>query len=149
LLDVEDLCAAIFLCCTLDQAKVNDTFNIGAKEFTTFREDYQAVLDVAGHGKRIIGLPASPAIWTLRLLEALGISPLYKWVYETADKDSFICVEKAERKLGFIPRFSNKDALIRNYQWYVDNIDRFQGQSGVNHRVPWKQGVLALAKYFF
>lgn len=149
LLDVEDLCAAIFLCCTLDQAKTNDTFNIGAKEFTTFREDYQTVLDVAGHGKRIIGLPAAPAIWTLRLLEALGVSPIYKWVYETADKDSFVSVENAERKLGFVPQFSNKESLIRNYQWYVDNIDQFQGQSGVNHRVPWKQGVLALAKYFF
>jgi nucleoside-diphosphate-sugar epimerase len=35
LLDVEDLCEAIYLCCTLDEEKVNDTFNIGAKEFTT------------------------------------------------------------------------------------------------------------------
>ena len=33
---------------TLDEKIVNDTFNIGAKEFTTMREDYQAVLDYAG-----------------------------------------------------------------------------------------------------
>jgi len=149
LLDVEDLCTAIYLCCTLDEDIVNDTFNIGAKEFTTFKEDYQAVLDYAGHGKKIIGLPAAPAIWTLRFLEQLGISPLYKWVYETANKDSFVSIEKAEKVLGFTPKYSNKDALIRNYQWYVDNLDKFQNQSGVSHRVPWSQGVLKLAKLVF
>jgi len=37
LLDVEDLCEAIWLTLTLDKAKVNDTFNIGAKAFTTMR----------------------------------------------------------------------------------------------------------------
>src|SRR5918997_3444560 len=66
LLDVEDLCAAIHLCLTLPAEQVNDTFNVGAAEFGTMREDYQAVLDAAGHGKRIVGLPAAPMIWTLR-----------------------------------------------------------------------------------
>src|ERR671929_1496106 len=33
LLDVEDLCEAIYRCLTLPEEQVNDTFNIGAKEF--------------------------------------------------------------------------------------------------------------------
>ena len=74
LLDVEDLCDAIYLCATLDKEKVNDVFNIGAKEFTTMKEDYQVVLDKAGFGKRILGFPAWPMIWTLRILEALHLS---------------------------------------------------------------------------
>ncbi|MDW8171058.1 MAG: NAD-dependent epimerase/dehydratase family protein [Anaerolineae bacterium] len=149
LLDVEDLCDAIYLTATLDKDQVNDTFNVGAKDFTTWGEDLQAVLDYAGFGKRIVPLPAAPAIWTLRLLEKLGISPLYKWVYETANKESFVSIEKAERVLGFAPKFSNKDALIRNYQWYLDNLHKFEKQTGVSHRVPWKQGVLKLAKLVF
>lgn len=148
-LDVEDLCEAIWLTLTLDEAKVNDTFNIGAKEFTTMREDYQAVLDVAGHGKKISGFPAAPMIWTLRFLEMLHLSPLYKWVYETACEDSFVSIEKAESILGYAPKYSNKDALIRNYRWYVDNLDTFKNASGVSHRVPWKQGILRFAKWFF
>jgi len=83
---------------------VNDTFNIGAKEFTTMKEDYQAVLDKAGFGKKIIGLPATPIIWTLRMLEVLHLSPLYKWVYETASKDSFVSIEKAEKILDYKDR---------------------------------------------
>ena len=149
LLDVEDLCEATYLCCTLDKDKVNDTFNIGAKEFTTMREDYQAVLDFAGHGKKIKGLPEKPIILTLKFLETLKISPLYKWVYETASKDSFVSIEKAEQKLGFKPKYSNKDALIRNYKWYVANHEKFKGKSGISHRVPWKQGILRVAKIFF
>lgn len=149
LLDVEDLCEAIYLCLTLPSDVVNDTFNIGAREFTTMREDYQAVLDYAGFGKRIIPLPATPAIWTLKILEALKISPLYKWVYESAAKDSFVSVEKAEKKLGFTPKYSNKEALIRNFQWYLANFDKIQGQTGISHRTPWKQGILKLAKFFF
>lgn len=149
LLDVEDLCAAIYLCATLDRDRVNDTFNIGAKLFTTMREDYQAVLDEAGFGKKIVPLPAGPAIWTLRLLEKLKLSPLYRWVYETAATDSFVSIDKAERVLGFRPKYSNKDALVRNYRWYIAHLDQFQHSSGVSHRVPWSQGILKVAKVFF
>jgi nucleoside-diphosphate-sugar epimerase len=149
LLDVEDLCDAIYLCATLDRDVVNDVFNIGAKEFTTMKEDYQAVLDYAGYGKKIRSLPEKPVIWTLKLLEKLKLSPLYAWVYETAAKDSFVSIEKAEKVLGFKPKHSNKDALIRNYQWYLNNLASFEHSTGVSHRVPWNQGILKLAKKFF
>lgn len=149
LLDVEDLCDAIYRCATLEPERVNDTFNIGAKEFMTMREDYQAVLDRAGFGKKIVGLPAAPVIWTLRILEALKLSPLYKWVYETAHKDSFVSIAKAEQKLDWHPKYSNQQALVRNYEWYLANLKNFAGKSGVSHRVPWKQGILSIAKLLF
>jgi nucleoside-diphosphate-sugar epimerase len=149
LLDVEDLCTAIYLTMIKEKSIVQDTFNIGAKEFTTMKEDYQAVLDYAGFGKRIIGFPALPVIWSLRVLETLKLSPLYKWVYETASKDSFVSIEKAERVLGFMPKYSNKDALVRNYKWYLKNLSKFEHQSGISHRVPWKQGILKVIKTLF
>ncbi|MDP6438656.1 MAG: NAD-dependent epimerase/dehydratase family protein [Candidatus Brocadiia bacterium] len=149
LLDVEDLVAAIYICLTGERDIVNDTFNIGAREFATMREDYQAVLDHAGHGKHIVCFPAGPVIWALRVLEALHLSPLYKWIYETAAADSYVSIEKAERLLGFTPRYSNRQALVRNYQWYIDHLDEFRNASGITHRVPWKQGILKLIKWFF
>jgi len=149
LLDVEDLCDAIFLTITKPVDVANKTYNIGAKEFTTMRKDFQAVLDEAGYGKKIKGFPAEPAMWFLRFLEMLHVSPLYKWVYETAATDSFVSIEKAEKELGYTPKFSNKDALIRNYRWYLKNLHRFEGKSGVTHRVPWKQGAVGMLKIFF
>ena len=149
LLDVEDLCQAIYLTATLEKERVNDTFNIGAREFSTMKEDFQAVLDYAGFGKSIKTFPAAPFILLLRLLEALRLSPLYKWVYETATRDSYVSIEKAEKVLGFNPKHSNKDALLRNYQWYLENLSSFSQKSGVSHRAPWKQGILKLAKKLF
>jgi len=149
LLDVEDLCEAIRLCLTLPEERVNDTFNIGAARFATMKEDYQAVLDHAGHGKKVVGFPAAPAIWGLRILDALKVSPLYKWVYETASKDSFVSIEKAERELGYSPKYSNQDALLKNFRWYLENREKIEKASGVSHRVPWKQGAIGLLKKVF
>lgn len=148
-LDVSDLCDAIILAAEAKPEISNDTYNIGAKEFGTFKGDFQAVLDEAGFGKKVVSLPAMPAIWILRLLERVKLSPLYPWVYETAIKDSYVSIEKAEKRLGFRPMFSNSEALLRNYEWYVENEDSFTGQSGVTHRVPWKQGALTMFKTFF
>ena len=149
LLDVADLCEAIYLCATLPDAVVNDTFNIGAQEFATMREDWQSVLDLAGFGKKIVPFPKKPVIWALRVLEALKLSPLYKWIYETAAQDSYVSIEKATRVLGWRPRYSNRDALSRNYKWYIENRDKFKNSTGVSHRSPWKQGALGIAKLFF
>ncbi len=148
-LAVEDLCDAIYACATLPCETVNDTFNVGAKEFGTPKSDFQAVLDYAGHGKKIIPIPEGPAILALKALSAVGLSPLYPWIYETVGKESFVSIDKARNTFGFAPKYSNKDALIRNYQWYVTNMDKFKNASGVSHRVPWKQGALSLAKVFF
>ncbi|HZG68347.1 MAG TPA: NAD(P)-dependent oxidoreductase, partial [Herpetosiphonaceae bacterium] len=63
--------------------------------------------------------------------------------------DSFVSIDKAEHLLGYKPKYSNKDALLRNLEWYADNRAKFANQSGVSHRVPWKQGALALAKRVF
>jgi nucleoside-diphosphate-sugar epimerase len=149
LLDVEDLCAAIHLCMTLDESAANETFNIGAGEFTTMRQDYQAVLDAAGFGRRIIGFPAGPVVLALRLLEKLKLSPLYPWIYETASKDSFVSIEKAREQLGWAPRYSNRDALVRNYRWYMGHRDQYRNVTGITHRAPWKQKALKLVKVFF
>ena len=58
-------------------------------------------------------------------------------------------VHVAEWVLGYAPRYSNKDALLRNYAWYLENLPRFAHTSGVSHRVPWKQGALGLIKALF
>lgn len=149
LLDVDDLSEAVRLCLTKSNKAVNDTFNIGAEVYTTMKEDFGAVLEHAGHGKRIIGTPAMPLIWVLRVLEFFRLSPLYKWVYETAPHDSFVSIDKAKKKLGYAPKYSNKDALIRNYEWYMAHYQEYENKSGVTHRVPWKQGILAFVRWFF
>jgi nucleoside-diphosphate-sugar epimerase len=148
LLDVEDLCVAIALAATAPVERANDTFNVGAAEFATIRDDFQAVLDAAGFGARVRSIPIAPAIAALRALERLKLSPLYPWIYETVTQDSFVSIDRARDRLGWQPRYSNRDALLRNLEWYRAHAKEL-GAAGVTHRVPWKQGALALAKLVF
>lgn len=149
LLDVEDLCQAIYLCAQGEPQQVSDTFNVGAASFGTMRENFQAVLDRAGHHRHVVGLPAGPAAAVLAVLGALHLSPLYRWIYETAAQDSVVSIQRIQDRLGFQARYSNQDALLRNYDWYVAHRGEIQSETGITHRVPWKKGVLQIAKYFF
>ena len=149
LLDVDDLCDVIYEVMTGDSQRVNTEFNIGAKVFGTMRDDFQAVLDYAGHGGKVRPLPARPLVLTLKILEKLRLSPVYEWAYATAVVDSYVSIEKAERLLQFKPKYSNREALIKNYRWYTDHLEQFQNTSGVSHRTPWKQGLIGLGKMIF
>jgi nucleoside-diphosphate-sugar epimerase len=122
---------------------------VGATGFGTMRQNFQAVLDRAGHGKRIVGLPARPAIALLRLLEGVHLSPLYKWIYETASKDSFVSVDRIATRLGFVPKYTTREALVRNYDWYVAHRDEISRLFGTSHRTVWKKGALEIAKWLF
>lgn len=150
LLHVDDLCELIRLCIEQPADAVNDTFNVGAERFRAVREEYQGVLDAAGHGKRVVSVPKAPAIFGLWLLSVTGLSPIYPWVYRTASHDSAVSIEKAKQRLGFRPSYSNDDALLANFHWYRDNLDRIRALAGgTSHRTPWPQGALRIVKKFF
>lgn len=146
LFEVEDLVDAIFLGAKLPLDVINDTFNVGAKEFRTVAEDVGAMCEYAGTGSRVMKTPAKPIKFFLSVFEKLNLSPLYKWIYGTADTDSYVSIDKAREKLGWEPKYSNAQALIRSYQWYLDNKHTIQQGTGVTHRIAWKQGILALFK---
>jgi nucleoside-diphosphate-sugar epimerase len=134
-LDVEDLCQAVHRCLLAPQDLVNDTFNLGGLARGTWRESFQAVLDRAGYGKRVIGIPAGPALTLLRWLDhlgwrvgesPLGTSPL-PWlqsVRATAARDSYCAVRRIDSKLGFQPRYSGRDALVRHFDRYLGHVTR-------------------------
>lgn len=149
LLDVQDLCAAIYLCALRNKDLVNTAFNIGAREFTTLRDDFQAVLDAAGCGKRIVPIPRQIAVNSLRLLALFHLSPIYRWIYETAGKESIVSIEKAQKALAYSPRYSNQASLLRNYRWFCRRYEPSSGSPGVSHRTAWRHGVLRLVKAFF
>ena len=144
LLAVEDLVDAIVLAAERREA-AGETVNVGAREFGTVRSDLQALIDHAGSSSRLTAVPARPAEVALRVLELLRVSPLAEWHYKTAHRDSFVDVGRAERLLGWTPRFSNAEALCRTYDWYLAHRETLKA-AGVTHRVPWNQQALALLK---
>jgi nucleoside-diphosphate-sugar epimerase len=146
LLEVRDLADAVFLALTAPADVANETFNVGAGEFRTVREDLGALCEYAKSGARVMGTPAPLVKAALALFEALKLSPLYKWVYGTADRDSFVDTSKIEKALGWKPKYSNSQALIASYQWYLEHASELQSGTGVTHRIAWDQGILRVFK---
>ena len=148
LLEVEDLVTAIYLGLTEPAEQANDAFNVGATEFGTVAEDVGAMCEYAGSGARVMPTKAWVVKPLLELAWLLKMSPLYKWVYGTADTDSFVSTEKAQQVLGWETKYSNAEALIRSYEWYLEHKAEVAGAEGVTHRVAWKQGILGIVKRF-
>ena len=155
LLDVDDLVEAIYRFMVLkDKRKANQTFNIGAEKFRTVREDLEKLFDYASRNpqgsipaSKILPTPALLVKKALWLFEKLKLSPLYQWVYDTADKDSYVSIDRLTKTLNWHPIYSNSEALIKAYKWYLDNYDEIKSQpEGVTHRVGWRQGILGVFK---
>lgn len=147
LLEVTDLTSAIQEFFDAPEVVANDVYNVGSTQFGTVREDLSALCSHAGGKSRPFSTPAGPTIVALTVLEKLKLSPLYKWVYGTACKNSMVSVEKLLKQTNWKPKFSNSDALIHAYDWYLANLESLTKVSGTTHRAPWKQGALSLVKH--
>lgn len=151
MLAVDDLIEVLRIVLTAPDEIVNDTYNIAAADFGTLREDFQAVLDAAGHGKRVVSIPGRPAAAVLDLLARANLSPVYRRLAHKLLSDSYVSVEKARTRLGFQPRKSNQDAILDTFRWWHANRSRSGGPVSVGRTSidPWRQGALRLVKAFF
>lgn len=147
LMEVTDLAEASYLAALKGRDK--EIYNIGATDFGTVNHDLTAFLTHAGTGSKLLHFPSKPLKMILSVLEKMKLSPIYKWVYDTADKDSFVSTEKAMKELGWKPKYSNIDALSSTYDWYLGEGKIMAKKFGTGHRVAWKQGIIRFVKYFF
>ena len=146
---IADLVDAIVTVLDAPDDVAGDTYNLAAAEFGTIREDFQAVLDEAGHGKRVVSLPGRPTVAVLGLLQRVGLSPVYNRLLHKLLADSYVSIDKARERLGFSPAMSNRDAILATYRWWRENRPQQGAASGRTSREPWRQGALGLAKAFF
>ncbi len=151
LLDVDDLVEAIYRLIVLkDAKKANNTFNVGAEKFGTVKKDLQKLFDYASSGSSIFPTPAFLIKKALWIFEKMRLSPLYQWVYGTADRDSYVSVKRLTEVVNWHPKYSNAQALIKSYQWYLNHYKEIKSRpAGVTHTVGWKQGILGFFKRFF
>ncbi len=164
LLDVDDLVETIYRLIILkDSKKANNTFNIGAEKFGTVRQDLENLFTYASTASsvrsynarhktksRIFATPSFLVKKALWFFEKLKLSPLYRWVYDTADKDSYVSINQLTDTLHWAPKYTNAQALIKSYQWYLNHYKEIKSRpAGVTHTVGWKQGILGWFKKFF
>ena len=121
-------------------------YNVGTDRFATLREDLQALIRHAGSASRVVGVPAGPAIMTLRLLDRMRMSPLAPWHYETYHIPFHFDVSDL-LAMGWKPRYSNIEMLAESYDWLRDNPDGADAAHGTSiHRRPVAGGILNLLR---
>ena len=123
------------------------TYNIGAKDFGTMRELLQAVIDHAGSKSRIKSIPMGPTEFAANLASAVGLSPLGPYHSLMYGRSMWFDISKAERELGYAPKYSNARMIIESYDWYQANKASLAGPNLSHHKSPVKQQILAILPF--
>ncbi|MBI2443102.1 MAG: NAD(P)-dependent oxidoreductase [Candidatus Levybacteria bacterium] len=140
LLAVSDVATAVEKALT---SKVScEIFNIGARDFGTWREDLGFVIRQNTSASKVTSIPTLPAQLTLTFLEWLNLSPLSAWHYKTMPVPSYVDTKKAEKLLGWKAEKSNKELLTESYTWYKQHRNQVLNKVGKTHRVGWNFKVL-------
>ena len=128
---------------------VSDTFNIGSDHVRPLREVYQYVIDHAGSRSRVASLPKALTLFGMKLMYALGLSPLGPYQYKMIAEDFAFDTSKIKQKLGWKPTLTNGEMLRKAYEYYRDHRKDLQtGEAVSAHRQPAKMGVIRLLKWF-
>jgi nucleoside-diphosphate-sugar epimerase len=125
----------------------SDIFNCGAAVFGSMRNVLEDLCDYAKTGSKVKSVPMTPAVLGMRLTSALGLSPLGAYHSLMYGRSMYFDITKAQRDLGWKPRYSNTEMFIESYDWYLKNRELVLNQAGASHhRSAVKQGVLNLIK---
>jgi len=122
-------------------------YNIGAVEFGTMRETLQALVDHAATGSRVRSLPVAPARATMHALARLGMAPFAPYHWLLYAESLYFDVSKAQRELGWQPRFSNAEMVVESYEWYRAHRDELARAHGSHHQSPVKPGLVRALKW--
>lgn len=139
LLHIRDMAEGIAL---LVSSTAQGVFHFGARQFGTVREDLQALADHAGTGARLSFLPAGLSRLALRAIELAGLTPAAEWHHMSASgRDAVVDISRAEKELGWSPRWSNAQALGDAYGWYAASM-RTRGEAQALHPLPFSHRAL-------
>ena len=137
------------VCLLAAQAQSNESFNIGAEEYSTVRADLEGLVKHAGSGSRVMSIPAPLVKSSLQVLDLLRLSPLMDWQYKVADKPFYFDISKAKNLLGWQPQDSNVKMFTDSYDWYIKYFKESASVYGSTHRQAVRQRALGLFRRFF
>ncbi|MCA1510372.1 NAD-dependent epimerase/dehydratase family protein [Bradyrhizobium sp. NBAIM01] len=134
-------------CIAASEIKGLAEYNIGAAEFGTMRDLLQVVIEHAGSKSRLKSIPMRPAQFAANLASLLGLSALSPWHTLTFGRSYYFDISKAQKELGYRPKYSNSQMIIESYDWYLANKASLRQSGASHHKSPVKQQILAVVPY--
>lgn len=119
LLHVEDFASGLLRFGRSDHRGV---LAFGARDVRPLAEELSALIDHAKSNSRIAHLPEIVGRIAVAAAPTLGIRPFGE-IYDamTGDRDVLVDITGASERIGWVPAWSNLDALIDAYDWYRDS----------------------------
>lgn len=96
----------------------NAVYNIGSANPPPVRALLSRLIEEAGSRSILIPTPAPLVKLTLNLLDAINMPLMDPEQYLIADEDCLLDCSKAEREIGWVPRYRDDDMLIEAYREY-------------------------------
>lgn len=132
-------------CILAGEIKGYGVYNCGTSEFGTMREVLESLCKYADTGSKVRSVPMKPAVIGMNITSKLGLSPLGAYHALMYGKSMYFDISKAQKELGWDPKYSNEQMFKDSYDWYVKNRDAvLSAKSGSHHRTSVKQGILSL-----
>jgi nucleoside-diphosphate-sugar epimerase len=124
LIHVEDLTDAMLLAAAADAA-LGETFLIGNQAPIAVADIARIAAAVFGRRPRFVRLPAGPffvaADLCERICRPLGVEPpLYRRRVAFYTKDRAFDTAKMRERLGFSPRYDNREGIAMTARWYAE-----------------------------
>ncbi len=139
-LHAADLAQAVT--CVLEQRRPGE-YNLGAGRYASIQEALQSLCVQAGTGASVVRLPRRPVEWGMQASHRLGISPLAPYHALMYGHAMYFDCGKAERELGWQPRWSNDEMLQESYRHYLQACAaRKPSGTGSPHQQPLRSTLL-------
>lgn len=138
-------------CIQASAARGADVFNCGTDRFESMRELLEHLCHHAATRSKVKSLPMQPIVAAMKVSSALGISPLADYHALMYGESLYFDIAKPREKLGWVPRYSNKEMFVASYDWYLANRRKVLADRNVasHHRSAVEQGALKLLHWFF
>jgi nucleoside-diphosphate-sugar epimerase len=114
----DDLAEACILAGSLKGAQA---FNCGASSFGTMREVLEYLCRHAGTGSQVKSLPVFFTVPVMKVVSGLGLSPLGPYHLLMYGRSMYFDISKANRELGWVPKYSNDAMFVESYGWYLEH----------------------------
>lgn len=142
---VDDLCEVSIRACLENKPGV---YNVGTDKYSTLKDDLSYLCEYASTGVLVKSLPVGFAIKVLAFLDRIKLSPLSPWHYLTYHKPYYFDSEPVYDRLNWRPKYSNREMLVKSYDWFVENRDKINVEKNTSaHKKPVKQGLLKIIKF--
>ena len=132
---VEDLVSAAIAAAREEPGSRCPIYNIGSDVRAPLRSELEGLIAFAGSRSRITALPGAPMLWSLSLLEKLGLSPLVPEQTQILARDFVLDTTLARERIGFVPLHDNNQGLLEAWSWWSEHL----GPGGIRDLVGhWK-----------